>query len=105
MHLAMTSAAVHWYWFTAHLYGEQVSTGVNAVTQACCEPVLQSSTEQWLMRFALTSSAVDESWFTAHLHEEQNSRGVIAVTQACCAPRILARPGLLRSTALCTWQG
>ena len=30
----------------AHLYEEQISIGVNAVTEACCEPFLQSSTEQ-----------------------------------------------------------
>ena len=47
MHFAQTSAAVHNCWLTAHLNEEQISIGVIAVTQACCEPVLQSSTEQW----------------------------------------------------------
>ena len=41
----MPSAAVHLSWFTAQLYEEQISIGVIAVTQACCEPVLQSSTD------------------------------------------------------------
>jgi len=38
-----------------------------AVTQACCEPVLQSTTEQWRMQFTLISAAVLLSWLTAHL--------------------------------------
>ena len=36
MRFALTSAAVHESWFTAHLCEEQNSTGVIAVTQACC---------------------------------------------------------------------
>ncbi len=58
MHFARTIAAVHWYWVTAHLYEQQICTGAIAVTQACCESVLQSSTEQWGMHFAKTSAAV-----------------------------------------------
>jgi hypothetical protein len=42
---------------TAHLYEEQIFTGECAVAQACCQAVLQSSTEQWGMHFALTSFA------------------------------------------------
>ncbi len=57
-----------------------------AMTQVCCESVLQSSTEQWGMHFAQTSVAVHLSWPTAHLYEEQISIGAIAVTQACCEP-------------------
>ncbi len=86
MHFAQTLAAVHFCWLTTHLYEEQISTGVVAVTQACCEPVLQSTTEQWGMHFAQTSAAVHFCWLTAHLYEEQISTGVIAVTQACCEP-------------------
>ncbi len=56
------------------------------MTQACCEPVLQSTTEQWGMHFALISAAVLLSWLTAHLYEEQISTGAIAMTQACCEP-------------------
>ena len=37
---------MHWCWLTAHLYEKQISVGVTAVAQACCDPVLQSSTEQ-----------------------------------------------------------
>ncbi len=56
------------------------------MTQACCEPVFQSTTEQGEMHFAQTSVAVHLSWPTAHLYEEQISIGAIAVTQACCEP-------------------
>ena len=56
------------------------------MTQACCGPVLQSSTEQWGLRFALTSVELHLSWLTAHLYEEQTSIGVSAVTQSCCEP-------------------
>ncbi len=86
MHFAQTSAAVHLCWLTAHLCQEQTSIGVAAVTQACCEPVLQSRTEQWGMHFAQTSAAVHFCWLTAHLCQEQTSIGVAAVTQACCEP-------------------
>ncbi len=71
MHFALTSAAVHLSWVSAGLYEEQIVIGVIAVTQACCEPVLHSSTEQWGMHFALTSAAVHFCWLTAHLCEEQ----------------------------------
>jgi len=63
---------------------EQLLIGVTAVTQACCQAILQSSTEQWRMHFALTSVAVRYSWVTAYLYVEQILIGVIAVTQACC---------------------
>ena len=33
-------------WVTAHLYQQQISIGVFAVAQACCQLVLHSSTEQ-----------------------------------------------------------
>ncbi len=49
---------------------------------ACCEPVLQSSTEQWGLHFALNRAAVHWCRVTAHLYEWQNSMGVFAV--ACC---------------------
>ena len=58
MHCAKTSAAVHCWWVTAHLHLQQVFIRVIAVTQACCEPVLQSSTGQCGMHFAKTSAAV-----------------------------------------------
>ena len=86
MQFHQTSAGLHFCWLTAHLYEEQISIGAVAVTQAFCEPVLQSTTEQGEMHFALTSAAVHFCSLTAHLCEEQSSIGVIAVTQACCEP-------------------
>jgi len=59
---------------------------VIAVAQACCEPVLQSSNEQWGMHSAQACAAVQLSWPTAPLNEEQISIGVIAVKQASCEP-------------------
>jgi len=70
---------VHWFCITAHLYEQQISTGVTPVAQACCKPVLQSSTEQWGSFSALTSAAVHWFYITAHLYEQQISIGVIAV--------------------------
>ena len=61
-----------------------ISIGVIAVTQACCEASLQSSTEQQGSCFALTSAAVHWSCITAHLYEWQISIGVIAVAQTSC---------------------
>ena len=81
MQFALPSAAVHFCCVTAHLYEEQISICVIAVTQTCCEPVLQSTTEQWGMYFALTSAAVHVYWLSAHLYKEQVSIGVIAVAQ------------------------
>ena len=62
----------------------KISIGVIAVAQGCCEPVLQSSTEQWESYSALTSAAVRWSCINAHLCEEQISIGITAVAQACC---------------------
>ena len=59
MHFAQTSAALRFCCLTAHLYEEKISIGVIAVTQACCEPVLQSSTDQWGLHFAKTSASLD----------------------------------------------
>ena len=53
---------------------------------ACCEPVLQSTSEHWEVHFSQTSAAVHFCWLTAYLYEEQNFICVIAVTQACCEP-------------------
>ena len=57
-YFALSSAAVHWCCITAHLYEQQISIAVFAVTQACSEPDLQISTEQWGACFALTTAAV-----------------------------------------------
>jgi len=87
MHCAQTSVALHLSCLTAHPYEEQISIVAIAVTHACCEPVLQSTTEQWGMHSAAqTSAALHLSWFTAHLYAEQISIGVIAATQSCCEP-------------------
>ena len=62
---------------SAHLYEEQIFTGVIAVMQACCKPFLQSSTEQWASTNALqhwsgqmhsqVSSVALQNWFTGRL--------------------------------------
>jgi len=79
---------LHCFWccITAHLYEEQISIGVIAATQGCCQPVLQSSTEQWGRYFALTIAALLWCCIIAHLYQEQISTGVVAVAQACCEP-------------------
>ena len=56
------------------------------MSQACCEPVLQTTTEQWGMHFAQTGAALHFCCLTAHLYEEQVFIGAIAVSQACCEP-------------------
>jgi len=68
------------------LFSAAISAGVFAVTQASCEPVLQSSTKQWGMYFALNNAAVQWCCSTVHLYQEQISIGVFAVTQASCEP-------------------
>jgi len=91
--IAKTSAAVHWWWISAHLCEQQIFIGVIAVTQACCEPVLQGSTGQWGMQFAKTRAAVLWWWISAHLYEQQIIIGVIAATQACCEPVLQSSTG------------
>ena len=73
---------MHWCCITGQLYEEQISIGVFAVAQACSEPDLQSSTEQWGSYFALTIAAVHWYCITGQLYEEQISIGVFAVAQA-----------------------
>ena len=75
---------MHWCWGTAHLYDQQIFIGAIAVTQGCCQAVLQSSTEQWEEHFAQGSAAVHWCWNTAHLYDQQIFMGAIAVTQGCC---------------------
>ncbi len=70
---------MQWFWVTSHLYGEQISIAVFAVSQGCCQPVLQSSTEQWVMQFAKSSAIVHWVWETSRLYGEQMSIGVFAV--------------------------
>ena len=52
------------------------------MAQACCEPVLQSSIQQWGSYIALTSVALLWCCITANLYEEKISIGVIALAQA-----------------------
>ena len=56
------------------------------VTQGYCEPVLQSSTEQWGVHSSKTSVAVHWSWVSAHLFEQQVFIGAMAVTQGYYEP-------------------
>ena len=65
---------------------EKISIGLIAVAHACCEPVLQSSIQQWGSYIALTSVALLWCCITANLYEEKISIGVIAVAQAYCEP-------------------
>ena len=50
-HFAKSNVALPWCWANADLNEEQTSTGVFAVAQACCQPVLHSSTEQGAIAF------------------------------------------------------
>ena len=68
-------------------------TSVDVLSKVCldardtyCEPVLQSSTQQWGIHFAKTSTAEHWWWITAHMHEHQIFTAVFAMTQACCPP-------------------
>ena len=100
----LPSAAVHLCCVTAHLSGQQSSLGVIAVTQTSCEPILQSSTEQWGIQFALPSVAVHGCCVTAHLYEEQIFIGVIAETQTSCEPVLqssTAQRGMQSDPAQC----
>ena len=58
------STGLHWCFITVQLYEEQLSLGVFAVTQGCCQPDSHSSTEQWGAYFALTSAAVHSCCIT-----------------------------------------
>ncbi len=84
MHFAKNSAAVHWFRINADLYEQQIIIGVNAVSQGCCQPVLQSSIVQWRIHFAKSSVAVHGFRIIADLYEQQIIIGVNAVSQGCC---------------------
>jgi len=68
-----------------------------AVAQGCCEPVLQSSTEQQGSCFALTSVAMNWFCITLHLYEQQIFIGVVAAAQSCCEPVSQSNAELLGS--------
>ena len=53
---------------TAHLYEQQISTGVIPVVLACCQPVLQSSSEQWGSFSALTVLQCFGAASLVHVH-------------------------------------
>jgi len=54
--------------------------GVIAVSQGCCQAVLQSSIVQWRMHFAKNSAAVHWFRIIADLYEQQIIIGVNAVS-------------------------
>ena len=68
----------------AIMYQQQILIGVDAVIQAFCWHVLNSSPELWGMHFASNSVAVHWRWIAAHLYEQQISIGVIGLAQASC---------------------
>ncbi len=72
---------MHWCWVSAHMCEQHISIGVTAVAQGCCEPVLQSNTEQWGLHVALKRAAMHRCWVTAHICEKHISVGSFAVTQ------------------------
>ncbi len=80
MHFAKNSAAVHGFCIIADLYEQQMFIGLNAVSQGCCQPVLQSSIVQWRMHFAKNSAAVHWFCIIADLYEQQIIIGVNAVS-------------------------
>ncbi len=77
MHFAQTTAAVHWCWVTSHLYEQQIYIGLFALANACCQPALQSSTEQ--LRCFLTKSVL-QCTGVGSLHSCLHSRSSIDVT-------------------------
>ncbi len=78
----------------AIMYQQQILIGVDAVIQAFCWHVLNSSPELWGMHFASNSVAVHWRWIAAHLYEQQIFKGVFAVTQASCRPVLKSSPEL-----------
>ena len=86
MYFAKNSAAVHWVRIIADLDEQEILIGVTAVSQSCCQPVLQSSLEQWGVRFAKNSAAVHWVCITADQYERETFIGVTAVSQRCCQP-------------------
>ena len=86
MYFAKNSAAVHWVRIIADLDEQEILIGVTAVSQSCCQPVLQSSLEQWGVRFAKNSAAVHWVCITADQYERESFIGVTAVSQGCHQP-------------------
>ncbi len=86
MLFAKTTAAVHWDCIIADLDEQEILIGVTAVSESCCQPVLQSSLEQWGVQFAKNSAAVHWVCITANQYERETFIGVTAVSQRCCQP-------------------
>ncbi len=86
MLFAKTTAAVHWDCIIADLDEQEILIGVTAVSESCCQPVLQSSLEQWGVQFAKNSAAVHWVRIIADLDEQQILIGVTAVSQGCYQP-------------------
>ena len=86
MLFAKISAAVHFVCIIADLDEQEILIGVTAVSQSCCQPVLQSSLEQWGVRFAKNSAAVHWVCITADQYERESFIGVTAVSQGCHQP-------------------
>ena len=86
MLFAKISAAVHFVCIIADLDEQQILIGVTAVSQGCCQPVLQSSLEQWGVQFAKNSAAVHWVCITADQYEQETFIGVTAVSHRCCQP-------------------
>ena len=86
MLFAKISAAVHFVCIIADLDEQEILIGVTAMSQSCCQPVLQSSLEQWGVRFAKNSAAVHWVCITADQYERESFIGVTAVSQGCHQP-------------------
>ena len=68
MFFAKKSSPVQCCLVTADLYRQGIFKGVLAVPQACCQPVLDSSIEQWGIHFVKSCAAVHWCWVTADLY-------------------------------------
>ena len=77
---AQTSVAVHFCWLTAHMYEDQISTGVIAVTHNPAVCLFCLAALNGGKCICPSSIAVHFCWLTAYLYEDQISIGVIAVT-------------------------
>jgi len=63
--LPKATAALHWFWFNAHLYKEQIFTGVFAVPQGFCHLIGGSAGTKKVV-FSLYCAAGAEAMHTEH---------------------------------------
>ena len=78
--------------------------GAIAVTQACCEPVVQCTTDQWGLHFAQTNAAVHFCWLTAQLYEEpisSSGQNAVSTVQCCYAKQAHSRQSFTAVTPMC----